>query len=162
MFERILVAFDGSPQSREACRASLELAERFHSSVTVVTVHPASKEPSDGHLESLVPIDAEGRSLSTLIEQMQRDALSRKIPPLAHVSLQGDVVPTLLDYLRDHPQDLLVTGSRALSRGRRLLLGSVSSGLVDEAPCPVLVVRPQRSRPGGGAARPAARSTGTP
>ncbi len=155
MFERILVAFDGSPPSREACRVALEIAVRFGSSITVAVVHPPSDEPTDGRLELLVPVDPEGKTLAQLIEEMQKEAKSRKIPSLEPAFLQGDVVPTLLEYLRAHPQDLAVTGSRGLSRGRRLLLGSVSSALVDAAPCPVLVVRPGAPKPAGAGSRPA-------
>jgi nucleotide-binding universal stress UspA family protein len=143
MFDRIFVAFDGSPPSRAACRAALEVAARFESEVTVATVHPPSDEPTDGHLESLVPIDAEGKTISALIEEMQKEAHGRGVRSLTHVSLQGETLPTILQYLKTHPQDLLITGSRGLSRGRRLLQGSISYGLVEGAPCPVLVVRPQ-------------------
>jgi nucleotide-binding universal stress UspA family protein len=142
MFERILVAFDGTPPSRNACQVTLGIAAQFHSTVTVATVHPPSKEPTDGHLESLVPIDSEGKSLAILIDELKEEAQRRKIPSLEAVFLQGDVTESLLAFLREHPHDLVVTGSRGLSRGRRLLLGSVSSELVDGAPCPVLVVRP--------------------
>lgn len=143
MFERILVAYDGTPPSQHACDVTLELAAQFHSSVTVATVHPPSKEPTDGHLESLVPLDSEGKSLSVLIDEMKADAKRRGIPSLDAVFLQGEVVPALIGFLRESPHDLVVTGSRGLSRGKRLLLGSVSSELVDGAPCPVLVVRPE-------------------
>ena len=156
MFERILVAFDGSESSRGACRVALEIAARFGSSVTVAVVHPPSDEPTDGRLELLVPVNPEGKTLAQMIEEMQKEAKSRKIPSLEPAFLQGDVVPTLLEYLRAHPQDLAVTGSRGLSRGRRLLLGSVSSALVDSAPCPVLVVRPDSSKSSGTGTRPAA------
>ncbi len=159
MFERILVAFDGTPPSRHACDVTLELAARFHSSVTVATVHPPSKEPTDGHLESLVPVDSEGKSLAVLLEELKADAQRRGIPALVPVFLQGEVVASLLTYLREHPHDLAVTGSRGLSRGKRLLLGSVSSELVDGAPCPVLVVRPEPPGPPAGARRTAPRAS---
>jgi nucleotide-binding universal stress UspA family protein len=159
MFERILVAFDGTPSSRHACDVTLELAAKFHSSVTVATVHPPSKEPTDGHLESLIPIDSEGKSLAVLLDELVAEAQRRKVPSVEPVFLQGDVVEVLIAYLKEHPHDLIVTGSRGLSRGRRLLLGSVSSELVDGAPCPVLVVRPETGRHAGSARRPAVRST---
>jgi nucleotide-binding universal stress UspA family protein len=154
VFERILVAFDGMPPSRQACRVALELASKFASRVTLATVHSLSSGPTDGHLESLVPVDAEGRSIAVLVEGLKADAARRGVPSLEHVSLQGEVVPSLISYLRDHPHDLLITGSRGLSRGRRLLLGSVSSGLADQAPCPVLVLRPEPAVPEG-VSRPA-------
>jgi nucleotide-binding universal stress UspA family protein len=141
MFDRIFVAFDGTPESRRACRVAVEIASRFHSSVTVGTVHPPSKEPTDGHLESLAPFDSEGKSLAILIEEFQKAALAQGVTSVEPVFLQGEVVPALLAFLVSHPHELLVVGSRGLSRGRRILLGSVSASLVNEAPCPVLVVR---------------------
>ncbi|MGA9839521.1 MAG: universal stress protein [Thermoplasmata archaeon] len=148
MFERIFVAFDGSPESRRACRVAIELAARFHSSLTVGTVHPTSKVPSDGHLESVLPYDSEGRSLAVLIDELRASARSQGVTSVEPVFLQGEVVPALLEFLGSHPHDLAVAGSRGLSRGRRLLLGSVSSGLVNDAPCPVLVVRGKLRRAG--------------
>jgi nucleotide-binding universal stress UspA family protein len=148
MFERIFVAFDGSAASRRACRVAIEIASRFHSSLTVGTVMPASKEPTDGHLESLAPFDAEGNSLAILIEQLQKTGRASGVSSVEPVFLQGEVLPALLEFLRTHPHELAVAGSRGLSRGRRILLGSVSEGLVNDAPCPVLVVRgvaPSRS-----------------
>ena len=147
MFEKVFVAFDGSPESRHACDVAIEIAARFHSAMTVGTFHPASKEPTDGHLESLVPFDAEGKTLSVLIDEFRATARARGVPSLDPVFLQGDVVPALLTFLASHPHDLAVTGSRGLSRGQRLLQGSVSAGLVQGASCPVLVVRtPKASR----------------
>lgn len=141
IFERIFVAFDGTPESRRACRVAIEVAARFHSSVTVGTVHPPSKEPTDGHLESLVPFDSEGKTLAILIDELRTTALSQGVTSVEPVFLQGEVVPAILEFLVGHPHDLAVAGSRGLSRGRRILLGSVSAGLVNDAPCPVLVVR---------------------
>jgi nucleotide-binding universal stress UspA family protein len=145
MFEKVFVAFDGTPESRRACEIAIEIAARFHSAITIGTVHAASKEPSDGHLESLAPFDSEGKSLAILIEEFQAAAHAKGVKSLEPAFLQGEVVPALLKFLSEHPHDLAVAGSRGLSRGRRIILGSVSTGLVSEAPCPVLVVRGRRA-----------------
>ena len=147
VFERILVAFDGSPESSNACRVAVEVATRFQSSVTVATVHPDASEAADGQLERLVPL-AEGKSLAVMIEELRASALAAGVRSFEPVYLYGEVVPSLLDYLASHPHDLAITGSRRLSRGRRLLAGSVSAGLVGEAPCPVLVVPARAVRRG--------------
>jgi len=157
MFDRILVAFDASPESRRAFQVALEVAARFRSALTVATVHPPSRTAADAELDSLVPIDADGQSLSVLIEQMRTAAAARGVPSLESVALRGETVPSLIEYLNHHPHDLAVAGTRGLTRGRRLLLGSVSSGLATDAPCPVLVVRPVRRAKGaaeGGALPP--------
>ena len=52
----------------------------------------------------------------------------------------------------EHDAQLIVVGSHGWGAARRLLSGSVSTGLVHSAPCPVLVVRgsQQRARARGG------------
>jgi nucleotide-binding universal stress UspA family protein len=79
------------------------------------------------------------------LEEFRERALSQGARDVEPVTLHGEVLDSLLAYLARNPQDLVVVGSRGLTPGRRLLLGSVSSGLVNSAHCPVLVVRPGAS-----------------
>ncbi len=51
------------------------------------------------------------------------------------------VVKQLIDFAKNEKADLIVAGTRGLSGFRKLLLGSVSGGLVSHAPCAVLIVR---------------------
>lgn len=146
MFERIFVAFDGTPGSRAACQVAIELAARFKSSLTIGTVHEGTSEYTDGRVESLAPFDRDGKSLVVLIEELRAQALAAGAKGLDHAFLTGEVVPAVLEYLGTHPHDLVVTGSRGLTRGQRLIRGSVSAALVGEAPCPVLVVRDPKGR----------------
>lgn len=52
--------------------------------------------------------------------------------------IQGSPTPTLADLTKD--ADMIVVGSRGLGKWGRRLLGSVSSGLVQHAHCPVAVI----------------------
>lgn len=54
---------------------------------------------------------------------------------------RGDAVTEIIQYVKDHDIDLVVTGSRGLSQLRGLLLGSVSRKLVHYAGRSVLVVK---------------------
>ena len=57
------------------------------------------------------------------------------------VLLRGDAATEIIEYAKDHQINLLVSGSRGLSRVRGWLLGSVSRKLVHYAGCSVLVVK---------------------
>lgn len=142
MFERILVGFDGSMHARRAVQVAAEIAGHFHSSLTIVAVRPAAHGEAVARLEALVPVSEDGRTMATLLEEEREQALARGARTAETVTLHGEVLESLLAYLERNPHDLVVVGSRGLTPGRRLLLGSVSSGLVDSAHCPVLVVRP--------------------
>ncbi len=155
MLDRILVGFDGSREARRACQVATELAGQFHSALTLLVVRETNGEPVDPVLESLVPFDHDGRALASLLDEIRQRATSRGAVRVETVVLGGDVLEVLLGWLEQNPQDLVVVGSRSRSRGRRLFLGSVSAGLVNEAPCPVLVVRGASDRRGRSSAAPA-------
>lgn len=57
--------------------------------------------------------------------------------------LNSSVVPALLRASEDH--QMVVVGSRGTGAFGRILLGSVSTGLVHHASCPVAVIRPERA-----------------
>ena len=50
-------------------------------------------------------------------------------------------VSTMLDYAEEQKIDLIVVGTRGRSGIKKMLLGSVASGLVTYAACPVLIVK---------------------
>ena len=141
MFERIAVGFDGSSQARKACHVASELAGKFHSTLTVLSVRPPGQAGTDGYLESLVPVSEGGESMGNVVDMIRGKAIASGALAVNSAILQGEVIAALLEWLKGHPQDLFVVGTRGLSRSRRLLLGSVSSAMATEAPCPVLVVR---------------------
>jgi len=55
--------------------------------------------------------------------------------------LEGDPAAAIVEYADKIGADLVVTGSRGLSSIKRVLLGSVSTGIVNHAKRPVLVVK---------------------
>ncbi|MCI4326074.1 MAG: universal stress protein [Thermoplasmata archaeon] len=148
MAGQILACVDPSPAGERACAAAIEMAVRFGRPLTLVTVLPGSEKDSHPDLDRLVPMQSGGRSIHQMLEEAQAEALKKGVPAAEIVYLRGNVFEALMAYLEPSPPDLVVVGTRGRSRGSRILLGSVSSRLVTEAPCPVLVVRTVR-KPGG-------------
>jgi nucleotide-binding universal stress UspA family protein len=56
---------------------------------------------------------------------------------------RGDAATEIMEYVKQNQIDLIVAGSRGLSRMRSWLLGSVSRKLVHYSGCSVLIVRGQ-------------------
>jgi len=158
MFARILACVDASPSGQRAGTVATEMAARFRCGLTLLTVLPWKDRDAEPELERLVPMDREGRPIHRLMEDAEAAAIHQGVAPTEIVYLRGRVVEAILEHLERRPPDLVVVGTRGLSRGSRLLLGSVSSRLVEEAPCPVLVVRtvraPRPGRPGPAATGP--------
>jgi nucleotide-binding universal stress UspA family protein len=53
----------------------------------------------------------------------------------------GHVIDTIIKHVEADHADLLVVGSRRLTKSERLHLGSVSESLLRHAPCSVLIAR---------------------
>src|ERR687891_338913 len=59
------------------------------------------------------------------------------------VASPTSVVPAIVDYAEKNKVDLIITGTKGRRRSglAKLLLGSVASGVVTYANCPVMVVK---------------------
>ena len=57
----------------------------------------------------------------------------------------GHVIETIVNHVGANHDELLVIGSRNLTKSERLHLGSVSESLLRHAPCSVLIVRGTRA-----------------
>jgi nucleotide-binding universal stress UspA family protein len=148
---RITVAVDGSPHGAAALAAAIDLAGRYGSELMILSIAPfvpAYVGPNDPFV---APVQTPGSldRYREVVEAGVKQAEAAGVKSVTGVCEEGVVVEEILDHLEQHPTDLLVVGSRGLSATRRLLLGSVSTAVVNHAPCPVLVVRPTATKPGG-------------
>lgn len=65
------------------------------------------------------------------------------MPVDSHLELvNGDPAEEIIRLANIHKADLIVIGSRGLTGMTRIVQGSVSSQVVEEAHCSVLVVKP--------------------
>jgi len=137
MFERILVAVDGSSRSETTISMAVDLAQRYVSTVTVLHVREYERyEGSD--VDMGPPISA---------EQLVDDALERfragsveATGEVRRVS-SGDTPDQIVEVAEKVQAGLIILGSRGMSEWKSLLLGGVASKVVAQATCPVLLVR---------------------
>jgi nucleotide-binding universal stress UspA family protein len=114
------VAFDGSPPSDEAMHLGEYVAARTGGRLLVLSVaeSDADAEPLRARLDDVVAVAP--------VSVHAQGALRR-----------GDVVGELASASDE--LDVLVCGARGLGPVRRLVLGSVSAGLIERAHCPLLI-----------------------
>jgi nucleotide-binding universal stress UspA family protein len=139
--KKILLATDGSQDAASATRAAMDLSARTGSELHVVHVWEAL--PPYAHPSIAVATDAalyEHEAQNLLFEQL--DGLGAAGVEVAGAHLErGRAAEKIADLAERLGAGLIVLGSRGLGRVKRLLLGSVSEGVLRLAPCPVLVMR---------------------
>jgi nucleotide-binding universal stress UspA family protein len=139
--KKILIATDGSDESRQAVDFGLELAEEQGARVVLVHVARAVDVlPTTGFgMTGAVPHDLTDYDWSPLSEARAL-ADERGIDVRTHM-LRGEPVDEIVAYADTIDADLIVVGSRGHGTLASALLGSVSRGVLHEARRPVLVVR---------------------
>ena len=130
-----VVAVDFSPASVRAARAVLPMLSQG-GRLILVHVKPAigRREESSGWWN-----DAYERRCADLFAQFQR-----QLPAIPRISVEtkffrGDAVRTLLEYATTCNAGIIACGRLSHSLMARIFVGSVSSALVRQATCPVLV-----------------------
>ncbi len=139
MFQRILLAWDGSEVALRAYDVAIDLTRRFEGELLAVSIahSPAHAETEADREESS---DAARRYLEQTFAEVA-DRAERAGVEVEHEILAGsDAGKALLDYAHEHGFDLLVCGHHHSRRAGRLLLRGVAEGLVAKAGVPVLVV----------------------
>jgi nucleotide-binding universal stress UspA family protein len=138
----IVVGVDGSPNSERALDWAMRQAAAVHAPLTVIAVHEVAKSYWGG-IPVIGPADpALLGKLRQAAEEMTHKAASRlgdAGPASVTVhAVNGFVVRELVDA--SHDADLVVVGARGGSGFARLLMGSVSSEVVQHSACPVVIV----------------------
>jgi nucleotide-binding universal stress UspA family protein len=148
-FKRILVAVDGSDSSTRAGRLAARLAKRNEADLLVVSVIQSVTRP-------FMPTPIERPSIPTLqnyyvyasrnaeqwVDEVASSARNLGVNVRTRV-LKGatSIVKAITDYASSQQVDLIVVGRKGAGGFKRLLVGSVSNGVVNHARCSVLVVR---------------------
>lgn len=150
-FNTLLVAVDGSMGSRRAARVAVELAEEFNSRLLVlnvvtrtfphvfpvyVMVPPIPQKELDDYYAYVK------KAATAIVDDTVSLAKERGVEVRREVLVtSSSAVQGITEYAAAERVDLIVMGTRGLGGFRKMLIGSVSSGVVTHAHCPVLVVR---------------------
>lgn len=145
----VLVASDGSDHALTAAREGLRLlaADRV---LLVCAVDPpvvATAGLESGFAGGLATAD-EIESAWEGVKAEAKAVLDRTATVLPdgveieELIVDGDAGSAICDVAADRRVDAIVLGSRGHGAVRRALLGSVSTHVVNNAPCPVVVVPP--------------------
>lgn len=140
MFEKILIATDGSEYSEKAARAGVELAKLSGGTVTAIYIADTSKMrhlPDDMLLFSIRDIlTREGKEAVSYVEKLAKEAGVA----FEKVVREGNPGEIIIDFAKDAGMGIIIMGSVGRTGLDKFLLGSVAEKVVRNSKVPVLTV----------------------
>lgn len=135
----VVVGVDASDQSVAAAKLAAEEARLRGTDLHVV--HCADITPAILHLPAGVTTDTV--EIARREHQRVHDRVGQALPdvPRKDVGLEGYPPDQLADYAESVDATLLVLGSRGRGRVAGAVLGSTSLRCLEQAGCPVLIVK---------------------
>jgi nucleotide-binding universal stress UspA family protein len=152
-FNKILVSIDGSKESFDAADYGIFLAKRFNANMTIIHILPQEIRYEYDNVDTIQP-NIPATPVKGIVELSKQEVYVKwfiKIIEKAKemdVNLQTDIVlatrsiaAEIVDYADKLNADLIIVGTRGMGGVKRMLLGSVASGVMKDACCPVLIVK---------------------
>lgn len=153
-YSRILLAIDGSTSSIHATDYAISISLKNSSQLFVLYVIDAYEysrlsssivlAPTFGSEKYLEEKNEAEKLMNKIKEKFRlkvKDNTEFKEPKTEIVEGVKSVATTIMEYAESENIDLIIIGSRGRTSFKKLLLGSISSNVMKNAHCAVLVIR---------------------
>jgi nucleotide-binding universal stress UspA family protein len=117
MYEKIVIATDGSETAKRAVALGGELARAL------------------GGAPILLHVGEDARGETVLAEAKQQ------VPDARTISVRGDAADQILEVAEREGADLIVVGNKGMTGAKRFLLGSVPNQVSHNSPCDVFIIK---------------------
>lgn len=139
MLKTILIALDGSEIAERVIETLDYLVLLPDTKVILCHVFPTTE--SEMQLPADIP-QSESPKFSYFHIEQQLQSYQEKIPVQSDLEIvTGDPAEEIIRLANIYKADLVVIGSRGLTGMKRIVLGSVSNQVMEEANCSVLIVK---------------------
>ena len=143
-FKNILVPYDDSECSLHAFKIATEIAKKFNSKLTVLTVIPKSYHTS-GFYSNVkfdeILLKEQRDSANSALSKVDSIAKKQGIKLAKYVLESNAVVKQIVSFAKSEKFDLIVMGTHGRTGWSKLIIGSVANGIIQTANCPALVVK---------------------
>ncbi len=133
MYQKILVPVDGSEHSRRALQEAIKISKMTNGSITLLNVQP--------NRPKIMTTPKQNEATQSIVLTEDQRIVQSEGVPADTLLLEGNIVDTIVKTAKEGNFELIVVGARGLSKFEEILLGSVSHGVAEKAPCPVIVTR---------------------
>ena len=141
LFKNILVPYDGSGHSKHAFKVALDMAKKYNSKISMVTVldmspgywaHTNLWDKAIGGTKNLVTKE---------FESFEDTAKKAKVPFQSKIIESHSTTKAIVSYAKSKKIDLIVMGAQGTTGWDKLILGSITESVTHRVRCPVLIVR---------------------
>ncbi len=141
LFKNILVPYDGSSHSKHAFKVALDMAKKYNSKLSMVTV----LDTSSGYWAQTNLWDKAIGGAKNLVtkefELFKSAAKKAKVSFHSEIIESHSITKTIVTYSKSKKIDLIVMGAHGITGWDKLILGSVTDSVAHRVKCPVLIVR---------------------
>ena len=141
MIKTILVALDASELSEQVIQTLYDI--QLQPATKIILSHVMPPPEADVEWAADRP-HSNSEELPYRYVEKQLQSYQANLPCQSELEIvTGDPAEEIIRLANIYQADLIVIGSRGLTGLKRILQGSVSSQVVADAPCSVLVVKPR-------------------
>ncbi len=137
-WKNILLTTDGSKYSEAASDRAIDFAKSYGGELRVISVVDV---PPEYYAEAPKAVDDLIKKAKGFVSAVKEKAEATNIAAETFVG-EGDAYKVITDLAQKEKADVIFMGSHGRTGIKRLLMGSVTEGVVGHAPCPVFIVKP--------------------
>ena len=139
MIKKILCAVDDTEFSKAAVTVAAELANGFGAELTILVVNKLTGAYGHGGAATYLWNDA---TVKRLLDGATKVAQKAGVKAIKRADVESrDIGRAIVVYAEEHGINHIVVGTGGKSGVSRLVVGSISSDVVERAHCPVTVAR---------------------
>ena len=155
MFEKILVAVDGSEHSMRALETAMAIAKKFKGKITLINVYsvavrpiimpePTTLTPPGVPVITPEEVTKAADAAKAAADKILKEAAEKAETEHTHVETllaEGYAPQEITRTAKAGNFNLIVIGARGTSRLKEIFVGSVCDAVLRESPVPVLLVK---------------------
>jgi len=142
IFKNILVPYDGTNFSNRAFQKALDIAKKDNSKITIFTVIEGEYSAIMGYSKINPQVIKKQQSAAKkYIYKLESSAKNSGVSITVKIKQGTKIVKEILDFAKSKKFNLIVMGSHGRTGINKLILGSVSNGVVQQARCSIMVVK---------------------
>lgn len=148
MFSKILVPVDFSEYTDDIIKYSVEIAEKFNSTIHLIHVIPNMDyfTPYESFMAAENMVTVQKGVEAEVQRDIEKVAGTIKGIPVTKVVRTGVSFVEIVEYVRSEHIDLVIMATHGRGGLEHIIIGSVAEKVVRKSPCPVLTIRPAKKQ----------------